>query len=218
MPKKALYFALAFTIAGLTGIADLPSAHADLVSFLVDPDTIDANNDGFITGNEFQPTGSGGTVFSLTPTNNLVGIDRFLLSETTGLRYGGGGGSTLSFDFSVSEDILLESYTLSSSGSFLNDPTFDILLGSTAISSGNTSVSSGETHLFNGGPLELLAGQTYSFEVTNSGAAIQSYVSHWNYSVTAVPEPGGLVYLSSVAILVSLKRRKNKQAINGRTA
>lgn len=128
-------------------------ATAASVSFLVDPASIDTSMDGFITGNEFQPVGDDGTVFGLEPTNNLVGADRFLLSNTSGLHFGGGGGSTLSFDFTASKNISLESYTLSSEGFFLSNPSFNIMEGASVLSSSNTSNSSGDTHNFNGGPL-----------------------------------------------------------------
>lgn len=87
----------------------IPSAvgFADVVSFLVDPDTIDSNNDGFITGDEFQPIGSGGTIFDFTPTNHLVSFPRFQLSSRRGLRYGGGGGSSLEFTVLTKQGIFL---------------------------------------------------------------------------------------------------------------
>jgi hypothetical protein len=184
---------------------------ADVVSFLVDPETIDSNNDGFITGNEFQPVGSSGTIFDLTPTNNLVSFPRFQLSEQRGLRYGGGAGSTLEFTFSTSEDILLNSYTLASSGSILGDPTFAIKAGDTILSDSNTSVGNGNTYSFNSGPITISSGEDYTFEVINSGAAIQSYMDSWNYTVAAVPEPGSLLFLSSLYLISStVRRRKTK--------
>ena len=182
---------------------------AETVSFLVDPATIDTNPaDGFITGSEFEPVGSDGIVFSLLPTNNLVGGDLFQLSETTGLHYGGGGGSTLSFDFSVNKDITLESYTLSSSGFFLGDPTFNIQLGDLILSSENTSNNSGDTHNFNGGPLHLTAGMVYSFETQVFGAAIQAYQESWTYT-SIVPEPGALTLLGLSVILLAVKRQRS---------
>ena len=97
---------------------------AETMSFLVDPDSIDGDMDGFISGAEFSPIGSDGTTFAMTPTGNLVGFDRFHLRATTGLRFGGGGGSALTFDFSVDRDIELNAYTLGTSFSFLGNPVF----------------------------------------------------------------------------------------------
>ena len=178
------------------------TTYAETVSFLVDPDTIDANMDGFITGNEFQPVGTDGTIFDLEPTANLVGGLRFLLSDDQGIHYGGGGGSTLAFAFSVNRDISLESYTLASTGFFLGNPEFNIEEGATELSSLNTSNASGDTHAFNGGPIALTAGTTYTFETQVNGAAIQAFMESWTYSSTAIPEPGalGLLMLSAVAM------------------
>lgn len=179
----------------------------EIVSFQVDPDTIDSNNDGFITGSEFQPIGTDGTVWMLTPTDNLVGADRFLLSETRGLHFGGGGGSTLSFDFEVDQDVFLESYTIADTGFILGDPTFDILEGATLLSSNNTATSNGDTHLFEGGPVELTVGTTYSFQVNNAGAAIQSFMASWEYSAASVPEPGSASILMLSLLVVGKRRR-----------
>ena len=193
----------------------IPSAvgFADVVSFLVDPNTIDSNNDGFITGDEFQPIGSGGTIFDFTPTNNLVSFPRFQLSSQRGLRYGGGGGSSLEFTFSTNQDILLNSYTLASSGSILGDPTFAIKAGDTILSNSNTSTGNGNTYSFNSGPISISSGQEYTFEVINSGAAIQSYMDSWDYSVSAVPEPGGVLFLSSLYLIFTTSRRRKRQLV-----
>lgn len=184
------------------------SVSAEMVSFLVDPATIDSNMDGFITGHEFQPVGSDGTIFDLEPTDNLVGTDRFLLSEITGLRFGGGGGSTIEFEFSVDKDLTLDSYTLGTSGAFLGNPIFDIREGATVLSSGNTAVASGNTHNFVGGPISLDAGTVYTFETTTFGAAIQSFMATWTYTPQAIPEPGSTICLAFAAIIVCTRRRR----------
>lgn len=189
-------------------LAPTATTFADVVSFLVDPNTIDSNNDGFITGNEFQPVGSSGTIFDFTPTNNQVSFPRFQLSDQRGLRYGGGGGSTLEFTFSTNQDISLESYQLASSGSILGDPTFAIKAGDTILSNSNTSVGNGNTYSFNSGPINISSGEVYTFEVINSGAAIQSYMDSWNYTVTAVPEPGTVLFLSSTCLISAITRRR----------
>lgn len=183
--------------------------HADeILSFQVDPNTFDTNMDGFITDTEFTPLGSDGTQFIFTPTNNLVGSDRLQLDPTTGLRYGGGGGSSLSFDFVSNRDISLNSYTLSSAGFFLGDPTFRVLETATVLSEDNTSNSSGDTYSFNDGPIEITANTTYSFETQVSGAGIQAYMGSWSYSVTAIPEPSSFALLVLAGSVIRLGRRR----------
>ena len=203
--RRTLLFFGTFLIVSAT--VALPANSATL-SFLVDPATFDANSDGFITGTEFSPTGSDGTVFSIVPTNNLVGSNRLFLSPTTGLHYGGGGGSTLSFDFSVNRNVNLESYTISSSGFILGDPDFSLADGPSILSAGNTSVGSGVTYNFTSGPISLTAGNTYSFDVQTAGAGIQSFVSSWNY--TTVPEPNSMGLIALGSCTVALLRRRSK--------
>jgi hypothetical protein len=215
--KTFPYKAISLNCLLVTTVLFIPSTatFADIVSFLVDPDTIDSNNDAFITGDEFQPVGSGGTIFDFTPTNNLVSFPRFQLSAQRGVRYGGGGGSSLEFTFSTDQDILLNSYTLASSGSILGDPTFAIKSGDSILSNSNTSIGNGNIYSFNSGPIAIRSGQDYTFEVINSGAAIQSYMDSWNYTVTAVPEPGAVLFLSSLCLVLATSRRKFYQAITG---
>lgn len=191
--------------------ADSKSARADVVSFMVDPVAFDTNPaDGFITGNEFNPVGSGGTVFSMTPTDNLTGDDRFQLSDAEGLRFGGGGSSTLSFDFSVNEDIILNSYSLGS-GFFNNDPLFDIREGALVLSSSNSSLAgAGSVNSFQGGPIELDAGTNYSFVVTSASAATQSYLGSLDYTVSAVPEPSVMTAMAAGAALIGMRRRRRR--------
>ena len=180
------------------------AARAASVSFAVDPTTIDTNMDGFITGSEFEPVGSDGTVFALVPTNNLVGADRFLLNATNGLQFGGGGGSTLSFDFTPSADIQLESYTIGG-GFILSDPVFDVREGATTLSASNGATASGP---FASGPLSLSGGTTYSFVATTTGAAVQSWMAAWTY--TTVPEPMlGLLLVGAGLALGSVRGRRH---------
>lgn len=186
------------------------TAHAEIVSFLVDPADYDNDPmDGFITGNEFNPIGSDGTVFAMTPTDNLTGADRFQLDAMEGLRFGGGGGSTLSFDFSVNQDIFLDSYTLGA-GFFNLDPLFDIREGVNLLSEDNSSVSgAGSVVGFQGGPIALEASTSYSFVVTSSSAATQSYLGSFNYT-TAVPEPSSLVAISIGVAAIGMRRRQRR--------
>ena len=199
---------LRLSLMMLTCLSVVP-ARAASVSFLVDPTTIDTSPmDGFITGTEFSPAGSDGTLFTFVPTDNLVGGARFLLSDDRGLQYGGGGGSTLSFEFSTSQDISLESYTLSSMGFFLGNPSFSILEGAAVLSSTNTSNNSGDTHGFNSGPIALTAGTTYSFDVQVAGAGVQAFMGSWTYTTTSIPEPGTFAALVVGGLFISLRRRR----------
>ncbi|MBZ0171398.1 MAG: hypothetical protein K8E66_03370, partial [Phycisphaerales bacterium] len=96
--KATLSMARILTISVLASGTGMVGSGVHNVNFQVDPDDYDTNFDGFITGNEFQPEGSfggnpDGVFFSMIPTDNLVGGSRFLLSETNGLHFGGGGGS-----------------------------------------------------------------------------------------------------------------------------
>ncbi len=181
------------------------------VSFLVDPATLpDSNSDGFVNGTDFSPEGSfmsspDGVVFTMEPTNNLVGFPKFHLSATNGMTFGGGGGSSLAFEFTTNVDILLESYTISSSGFILNDPVFDIREGSSVLSESNSAVANGDTHAFASGPISIEAGTTYTFINTSFGAGTQSHMSSWQYTV--VPAPGAIATLAIGGIVASTRRR-----------
>ena len=192
--------------AALVACCGLQNSQASVVSFLVDPATIDNNPvDGNITGTEFSPVGSDGTVFTLMPTNNLVGADRFLLSPVNGISFGGGSGSTLSFDFTPNANIQLESYVIGG-GLSLNNPVFDIREGLNILSLGNAGDTSGN---FTNGPIQLQSGATYSFVVTNFGAGIQRQMASWNYT-TAIPEPStyGLLCVAGLSAFVYRRRKK----------
>lgn len=203
----------AMAVVASLGLLAPTQTQGAVVSFLVDPDTIDVNMDGFITGNELMPVGSDGVVFTTEPTDNLVGTDRFSLSLARGIHFGGGGGSTLSFDFSVDHPVTLNSYTLASSGFILGDPDFDIREGANVLSASNTAVSNGDTHNFNSGPISLDAGTTYSFVVNTTGAGIQSFMASWDY--TLVPEPAtgwiGLVMLAGLSGRRSIASRRQQR-------
>ena len=177
---------------------------AAVVTFLVDPDTIDINpDDDIVDGTEFSPLGSDGTMFVMTPTGNQTGPNRFLLSDVNGLSFGGGSGSTISFDFTPGATIDLNSYTIGG-GLSVNSPLFDIKDGGTSISVANDGTTSGT---FNGGPLRLLGGTTYSFEVTNNAATIQRQMARWDYTTVAVPEPSSWLCLVLVGLGISWRRR-----------
>ena len=181
------------------------------VSFLQDQNAFDADMDGFITGDEFTTNGTSGgmddgTVWAFTPINNLVGFPRLQFSEERGLQFGGGGGSVLTFDFTVSSDVFLESYTIDDSTIFiLGNPAFDIREGASVLSAGNDANESGSTNAFEGGPILLEAGTSYSFVTTTTGAAIQSFMASWQYSIVPTPGAAGLL---AVGGLVAVRRRR----------
>ena len=189
------------------------SLNAATVSFEVDPGTIaDTNLNGFVDGNEFNPVGDDGTIFSLTPTGNLVGAPRLFLSDDKGIQFGGGGGSTLTFDFTVSQDIKLNSYTLSDTGFFLGNPppSFNILEGASVLSSANVAdaANSGNTLNFDSGPILLTQGTTYSFTTNDFGAGAQSFISEWEY--TRVPEPLTILGTSTALGMGMLLKKKKR--------
>lgn len=196
-------------LASLVG-ASTVMAGSHTVSFAVDPADFDADNDGFITGTEFQPEGSDGVnpdgvVFTIVPTNNLVGGARLLLSEANGLQFGGGGGSTLQFEFNTNQDIDLYSYTLTDSGFILGNPLFDISDTGGVLSAGNDADQVAATLDFNSGPISIQAGETYTFDVTVSGAAIQSFIESWQYKIVPAPGAAGVLGLG---LAMTLRRRR----------
>lgn len=200
----------AVTALCLCTLAGAASA-AHTVSFLVDPATVDADMNGLIEGNEFQPEGSfegspDGVSFTITATDNLVGFPRLFLGEETGIHFGGGGGSNTAIDFSVTEDILLTSYTLTDTNrTFLGNPRFDIRLGDNVLSEANDANLPGTELAFKGGPIAIEAGTTYTFFVTDRGAAIQSFMSSWQYEV--VPAPASLALMGFAGLAAARRRR-----------
>lgn len=187
---------------------------AAVVNFMVDPGPLDTSPmDGFITGTEFSPIGSDGTLFTMIPTDNLTGTARFQLDAVEGLKFGGGGGSTLSFDFAPNHDILLNSYTLGT-GFFSNDPLFDIREGANVLSLGNSSGGGpSSVNNFAGGPIALSGGTNYSFVVTNASAATQSFLGSIDYTVTSVPEPSSIAVFAVGATIVVARRRKRNRSL-----
>lgn len=194
----------ALTLATLAFIAAGASAGiaSETVDFRVDDDLFDANMDGFITDQELTLTGSDGAVWEFTPTNNFVGGDRFLVSEDRGLQFGGGGGSSLTFEFSVDRDVTLEAYNIAGGIFVLGNPTFQVLQEDDLLSDDNDADAVG-TFGFEGGPIEIEAGLLYTVDVTTAGAAIQSFFESWNY----VPSPGAATLLGMGLVIAARRRR-----------
>lgn len=180
------------------------TAAAEVVDFRVDPMTIDTNMDGFITDSEMTLTGSDGVIWAFMPTNNLVGADRFLVSDTHGLHFGGGGGSTLSFEFTVDTDVTLLSYTIGDQGFILGNPTFQLLDDGDLLSDDNDADMIG-TSPWESGPIDLTAGTVYTIDVTTTGAAIQSFFHTWEYR--PVPTPSALALLGLGGLVAAGRRR-----------
>lgn len=197
----------AVAVCAATIVLSATVAQAAVVSFLVDPSTIDGG-DGVVGPGEFNPVGDDGTVFTMTPTDNLVGGPRFLLDDTNGLRFGGGGGSSIEFDFSTNKDIKLESYVIPDTFLLLNNPTFDVLEGITSLSAGNAGGTDG-TIAFASGPIMITAGTTYTVDINATGAAVQSFFSAWNYTMVAIPTPAALpAALLGLGALAARRRRR----------
>ena len=184
----------------------------NIVDFRVDGDALDTDMSGFVEGTEFTAMGTSGgmddgVLFSFMPSTNLVGFPRFLLSETTGIQFAGGGGSSISFTFMTNQAINLMSYEISDGGFILDTPAFDILDGATTLSSGNDASDAveGVFTAFDGGPILIEAGVEYTFVATGTGAAVQSFLGAFEYSI--VPGPG-VASLLALGGVVGLRRRR----------
>lgn len=141
-----------------------------------------------------------GRTFTLTPTDNLVGADRWVGNDTNGIAFGGGGGSTIEFELMVDGDVELDDYIIGG-GFKLNNPVMTFLDGVNPIgSSGDVNVAG--TFAFPGGSLLLSAGTSYTVNFSPIGAGVQSALAGFNF--TPVPVPGALVLL--VPALLSLGR------------
>ncbi|MEM6760745.1 MAG: VPLPA-CTERM sorting domain-containing protein [Pseudomonadota bacterium] len=164
---------------------------------------------------------AGGVTFSLTATNNLVGTTRWLNSAgslSNGLQLGGGGGSVVAFDLVVDTDVTLDSYALTDVFGFLGTPDFDILDGATLLSEDNALSPRGASGLsFDNGPIALTAGTTYSFDINNTGSAVQTFLASIDFSLTepprptpgAVPLPAGLpLLLAGLGAFAWMRRRQ----------
>lgn len=157
-----------------------------------------------------------GVTFTFESTLNLVGTERFLGIRpgiaSNGLQLGGGGGSTLEFTFSASEDITLISYSTDTGGFSLNTPTINVF-GPLVASVGNTLVKGVAVNLFVGGPLLLTANTVYFFDVQGTGAAVQAYVASFDFTKasSAVPDAGSTaVLLCSGLLLIGAMKRVRK--------
>jgi len=158
---------------------------------------------------------SDGVTFTFTALANLTGGARFSnFDDDIGMVLGGAGGSTIQFGLSVSSDITLNGYE--SEHPNLNLPYMDVYAGSIAVanllSEDNALVDTAGVAAFDSGPLSLLSGTTYIFDINNSGPAKSSRLTALDFtgSVTSVPLPATLpLMLSGLAgIGLAFRRRK----------
>ncbi len=152
-----------------------------------------------------------GVTFTFESTLNLVGVERFLGIRPgvigNGLHLGGGGGSTLLFTLVVDQAVSLNSYSTDTGGTFLNSPVLDIT-GPGVSSLGNGLAQGNAANAFAGGPLLLEAGALYTFDVQNTGAAVQAFVASFDVTAVAAPEPA-LAWLGlGLAALAARSRRR----------
>jgi hypothetical protein len=205
MRKRYAIMWLAMAVAMNLGA----SAQADVVDFMDGNFTMIQNSGINDAPTIFSESVLGATVTFESVANLVGGTGRFVGLEqgvtSNGLHLGGGGGSTLEFTISSSQDIQLVSYATDGGGFFLNPPTFDIA-GLGASSVGNSLDPGDPANLIAGGPVTLLAGEVYTFDVQNTGATVQAFVSSMEF--TAVPEPGSMSVLLVVGLAAGLVRRR----------
>ena len=150
---------------------------------------------GTVGPNSFSET-AGGVVFTFTAVDNFVGGPEFRnYGNGNGLQLGGGGGTTIEFTLSASQDVELTQYSFNDAGGFpLGNAEFDIIDGMTTLSAGNSldSMMMG-TVAFNSAPVSMTAGTDYTFDINNFGAAVQGFITSVEFNV--VPEPSSLVFL-----------------------
>jgi len=118
------------------------------------------------------------------------------------LSFGGGGGNASTFTLTVDMDITLQSFS-GVGQQFNTNPIFDVT-GSGVSSVGNTFSTVGfmgdaaGTDSFASGPLNLVAGQTYTFSATNAGVTTVGHLyglSFEKVTMSPVPLPAGLPLL-----------------------
>lgn len=135
-----------------------------------------------------------------------------------GLHVGGGGNSTVQFSMTADADITLNSYTLADVFGFLGNATMDVLNGATMLSEDNALVPRGATFNFADGPIAMAANTTYTFDINETGFAVQSYIGSFDFTkVTTtmpndpvVPLPAGLpLLMAGLAAMFGLRARKS---------
>ena len=165
---------------------------------------------------------AGGVTFTFTATNNLVGVNRFISglgdNFSNGIVFGGGGGSTISFDFTVDTEIEVTGYR-GFDQTFLTGVNATLREGATTLDSGVAFNSDGNSaadaalEAFAGGASFLLsAGTVYSVDVNNASPVTQSFLTGIEFdlinSPPAVPLPAGLpLLLAGLGSFAWLRRK-----------
>lgn len=128
--------------------------------------------------------------------------------------FGGGGGSASGFSLVVSHDVTLNSFS-GMAQQFNTGPVFDIT-GSGVSSLGNAFSVSGflgsdvpGTDSFVGGALNLVAGESYQFTVTNAGVVTLGFLTAFDFTAAPVPLPPALAMLLPAVIGIAAKRRRS---------
>lgn len=166
---------------------------------------LQAAGDGDVTFNKADM----GFTFTFDPVTNLVG-GPYWIAGSNGSSFGGGGGSSMVFDFMTDADVTLDSYTLGGELIQFGNPDFGMLQGVPALSASNQA-NAVSTFVFVSGPISLTAGVTYAFEVNTSGAAIQRQMRSWRFTVADdIPEPASLAWLASGLALLLARRRQSR--------
>lgn len=145
---------------------------------------------------------AGGVNFTFTGLNNLVGASR-IMPTGDGLRLGGGGGSTIQFLLEVDTDVTFNAYSTNTGGFFLGNAAFnvvDVTGVPVDMSLGNSLAQQVADHTLASGPLALLSGGAYRFDILNIGAGVQSFLATMDFDVTQ--DSSGAVPLSATLPLI----------------
>ena len=157
----------------------------------------------FATSGQFRSIGTWNTGI-IDPANPVLAI-------------GGGGLSTTSFTISVDQDVTLDAFT-GFDARYLVNAVFDVTgagvssLGNGFSTVGSLSIDTPVSESFVGGPLNLSAGESYTFSITNPSATTQSFIFGLEFTkadVEVVPLPAGLSLLLGALGLLGLVRRRS---------
>ena len=160
-----------------------------------------------------------GVTFSFATTGQFRQIgpyrDGGFVPADPSLAFGGGGGNTREFTLTVDQDVMLTSFT-GSGQTFITSPVFDVT-GAGVASVGNDFSVEGffpgpvGTESFEGGPLNLLAGETYTFTTTNSGSTTSGRFTAFAFTTQMAPVPlpaTAPLLLAAFAGLAFARRRR----------
>jgi len=193
--------------------------------------TIDFTDETFVPGsvtyasagpiNGFQETADGVT-FTIATSGQLRNIGPWLTiidPAFPALTFGGGSGNASVFTLSASADVMLNAF-LGFAQQFNTGAIFDVT-GAGVASTGNSFSTEGflgsgiaSVKSFAGGPLNLQAGEVYTFTTTNAGSATQSHMTGLEFTKTqgvgaTIPLPAGFpLLLSGLVGLGAMRLRR----------